>query len=64
VTEKLHEWNPLSEDVLNNHIAAYDRVRSRCPIAHSEQLHSVAIPTRACNARSPQSERFCHRQVL
>lgn len=39
MTEKRHEWNPLSEDVLSNQIAAYDRVRSRCPVAHSEQLH-------------------------
>ena len=39
MTEKRQEWNPLFEDVLSNQIAAYDRVRSRCPIAHSEQLH-------------------------
>jgi cytochrome P450 len=39
VTKKGHEWNPLSEDVLSNQIAAYDRVRSRCPVAHGGQLH-------------------------
>ena len=39
MTDKRHEWNPLSEDVLSKQIAAYDRVRSRCPVAHSEQLH-------------------------
>ena len=36
--KKGHEWKPLSEDVLSNQIAAYDRVRSRCPVAHSEQV--------------------------
>jgi hypothetical protein len=41
VTEKRHEWNPLSEEALNHQIAAYDRVRSRCPVAHSEQRRSV-----------------------
>jgi hypothetical protein len=64
VTEKRHEWNPLSEDVLNNQIAAYDRARSRCPVAHSEQFHWSLFRHEECNARSPQSERFCHRQVL
>jgi cytochrome P450 len=39
VAEKRHEWNPLSEGVVSNQIAGYDLVRSRCPVAHSEQLH-------------------------
>ena len=34
-----HEWNPLSEDVLTDQIAGYDKVRSHCPVAHSEQLN-------------------------
>ena len=40
MSEKLHpEWEPASEALLKEQIAGYDQVRSRCPVAHSEQLH-------------------------
>ena len=32
------DWNPRSEDVLNDQIAAYDAMRKRCPVAHSDYL--------------------------
>lgn len=33
------EWDPDSEAVLKDQIAAYDDLRRRCPVAHSEHLH-------------------------
>ncbi len=32
------DWNPTSQDVLDDQIAAYDAMRNRCPIAHSDYL--------------------------
>lgn len=38
--EKLKsDWDPRSEAVLDDQIAAYDAMRQRCPVAHSEYLH-------------------------
>lgn len=36
---QVHDWDPRDEHVLNDQIAAYDSMRKRCPIAHSEYLH-------------------------
>lgn len=33
------DWNPRSESVLDNQLAAYDEMRRRCPVARSEYLH-------------------------
>lgn len=33
------DWDPRAPDVLADPIAAYDRMRQRCPIAHSDYLH-------------------------
>ena len=34
--DELHiDWDPRSELVLKNQIAAYDDMRGRCPVAHS-----------------------------
>lgn len=33
------DWDPRSAAVLENQIAAYDDMRQRCPVAHSEYLH-------------------------
>jgi cytochrome P450 len=30
------DWDPASEAVQHNQIAAYDAVRNRCPVPHSE----------------------------
>lgn len=32
------EWDPRASEVLDNQIAAYDELRGRCPVAHSEFL--------------------------
>lgn len=32
------DWNPRSQDVLDDQIAAYDVMRKRCPVAHSNYL--------------------------
>lgn len=32
------DWNPRSQDVLDDKIVAYDAMRKRCPIAHSDYL--------------------------
>ena len=32
------DWNPASPEVLNDQIAAYDAMRRRCAIAHSDYL--------------------------
>ena len=34
-----HDWDPRSETVINNPIPAYDAMRQRCPVAHSEYQH-------------------------
>ncbi|MFT0531377.1 cytochrome P450 [Castellaniella hirudinis] len=33
------DWDPRAPDVLADPIAAYDRMRQRCPVAHSDYLH-------------------------
>lgn len=33
------EWDPRSEEVLSDQIAAYDAMRRRCPVGHSEYLN-------------------------
>jgi cytochrome P450 len=33
------DWDPRSEAVLEDQIAAYDRMRGRCPVAYSDYLH-------------------------
>ena len=33
------DWDPRSQAVLDDQIAAYDRMRGRCPVAHSDHLH-------------------------
>ena len=32
------DWNPRGQDVLDDQIAAYDEMRKRCPVAHSDYL--------------------------
>ena len=32
------DWDPTSQPVLDNQIAAYDDMRKRCPVAHSDYL--------------------------
>jgi cytochrome P450 len=32
------DWDPRSPEVLDNQIAAYDQMRARCPVAHSDYL--------------------------
>jgi len=32
------DWDPRSTEVLDNQIAAYDEMRARCPVAHSDYL--------------------------
>lgn len=40
MNEKLKpDWDPRSAAVLDDQIAAYDAMRQRCPVAHSEYLH-------------------------
>lgn len=33
------DWDPRSQDVLEDQIAAYNRMRQRCPVAYSDYLH-------------------------
>ncbi|CAM5789500.1 cytochrome P450 [Castellaniella caeni] len=33
------DWDPRAPEVLADPIAAYDRMRERCPVAHSDYLH-------------------------
>lgn len=33
------DWDPRSQSVLDDQIKAYDGMRRRCPVAHSEYLH-------------------------
>ena len=33
-----HDWDPRAPEVLGDQIAAYDELRDRCPVAHSEYL--------------------------
>ena len=37
-TAKPADWNPTSKDVQADQIAAYDAMRKRCPVAHSDYL--------------------------
>src|SRR5690606_23521209 len=32
-------WDPRDELILHDQIAAYDAMRKKCPVAHSEYLH-------------------------
>ena len=32
------DWDPRSAEVLEDQIAAYDAMRKRCPVAHSDYL--------------------------
>lgn len=36
--EKPTDWNPRAANVLDDQIAAYDAMRHRCPVAHSDYL--------------------------
>lgn len=33
-----HDWDPRAPEVLEDQVAAYDELRGRCPVAHSEYL--------------------------
>jgi cytochrome P450 len=33
------DWDPRSQAVLDDQIKAYDDMRHRCPVAHSDYLH-------------------------
>ena len=33
------DWDPRAPPVLDDQIAAYDAMRRRCPVAHSDYLH-------------------------
>lgn len=59
------DWDPRSQSVLDDQIAAYDDLRARCPVAHSELLgwsvlrHGDAVrvlddPATFSNAVSPR----------
>lgn len=37
------DWNPSSQEVLDEQIAAYDAKRNRCPVAHSDYLWQSPI---------------------
>lgn len=65
MTKHKQDWDPSSADVLRDLVAAYDEMRRRCPVAHSELLgwslfrHEdvtkvLADPERAC-------QKFCVR---
>ena len=36
---RLPDWDPRSEVVLDDQIAAYDEMRQRCPVAHSDYMN-------------------------
>lgn len=38
-SERKPDWEPRSEEVLRDQLAAYDEMRARCPVAHSELMH-------------------------
>lgn len=38
MTKRIDDWNPRAESVLSSPLAAFDKMRKRCPIAHSEYL--------------------------
>jgi hypothetical protein len=42
------DWDPKSKEVLRDQRAAYDDMRRRCPVAHSEFLGLVPVPARGC----------------
>jgi cytochrome P450 len=35
----INDWDPRSEDVTRDQAAAYDDMRHRCPVAHSDYLN-------------------------
>ena len=35
----ISDWQPLSEEAQQDQLAYYDKIRQRCPVAHSESLH-------------------------
>lgn len=39
IEKPAYDWNPRSDDVQKDQIAAYDDMRHRCPVAHSEYLN-------------------------
>jgi cytochrome P450 len=39
MADKPSDWDPRSDAVLNDQIAAYDDMRQRCPVAHSDYLN-------------------------
>lgn len=38
MTKPSQDWDPTAADILRNQVAAYDEMRLRCPVAHSELL--------------------------
>ena len=36
---RTHDWDPRAPSVLQDQSAAYDELRSKCPVAHSDFLH-------------------------
>lgn len=38
MTKSSQDWDPASADVLRDQVAAYDEMRRRCPVAHSDLL--------------------------
>lgn len=38
MTKPPQDWDPAAADVLGDQVAAYDEMRRRCPVAHSEFL--------------------------
>lgn len=38
--QAIPEWDPRAPDVLADQVAAYDGLRRRCPVAHSDYLHA------------------------
>lgn len=37
--DRLEDWDPKAAHVLHDQIGAYDDIRRRCPVAHSDALH-------------------------
>jgi hypothetical protein len=37
--QTIPEWDPRAPEVLTDQVAAYDGLRRRCPVAHSDHLH-------------------------
>lgn len=38
MNKRAADWDPISAEVLSDQISAYDAMRQRCPVAHSEPL--------------------------